>query len=140
MTKDSRKLSKMQYILWQALGLRYLWADTICIVQDDQDDKNAQIMAMNRAYQGALFALIPAYGKGANAGLLGVWPGSRRWQQHVEHIRGVHIANRRDYSLTTKGTTWETRGWTYREKVSATRTVTVTPGSVWFKANLAFGK
>jgi hypothetical protein len=33
------------------LGIRYLWVDALCIIQDDENDKNKELRGMGRIYQ-----------------------------------------------------------------------------------------
>jgi hypothetical protein len=41
----------------RGLGLRYLWIDSLCIVQDDQDDKDNQIANMGNVYLNAYITI-----------------------------------------------------------------------------------
>jgi len=40
-----------------AIGLQYLWIDSLCIVQDDQDDKDIQIANMGNVYLNAYMTI-----------------------------------------------------------------------------------
>jgi hypothetical protein len=74
-------------ILMSQIQERYLWVDSLCIVQDDKDVKRSQIATMNQIYQGAYATIIAASGNDANAGLPGVRSGTRRWLQNMECAR-----------------------------------------------------
>lgn len=54
------------------MGIRYLWVDAFCIIQDDESDKAAQLQLMAEIYQSALFTIVAASGNNAQAGLPGV--------------------------------------------------------------------
>jgi hypothetical protein len=58
----------------QELGFRYLWIDTLCICQDNVEEKTAQIAAMNLIYKGAIMTLVAAEADNAYSGLPGVRP------------------------------------------------------------------
>jgi hypothetical protein len=54
------------------LGLRYLWVDRLCIVQDDLANKTAQINSMGYIYGGAYLTIVANAGYDANHGLRGI--------------------------------------------------------------------
>jgi hypothetical protein len=60
-----------------ALQERYLWVDSLCIVQDDVKVKHHQILQMGAIYNGAVASLVGAVGINANSGLAGVRPHTR---------------------------------------------------------------
>jgi hypothetical protein len=53
------------------LGIRYLWVDSLCIIQDDFRKKDAQIAKMNIIYTHAFVTLVSLQGNDANAALRG---------------------------------------------------------------------
>jgi hypothetical protein len=54
------------------LGLRYLWVDRFCIVQDDTSNKHIQIGNMGSIYANAYVTIVLAQGRNANDGLVGL--------------------------------------------------------------------
>jgi hypothetical protein len=83
------------------IGIQYLWADRLCIVQDDPEDKTNQIMAMDAIYASALLVIISGSGDSMDFGIAG-----------VSRLRPVP----RNLEAS-----WQTRGWTYQEAVCAKR-------------------
>jgi hypothetical protein len=66
--------------LIRALDFRYLWVDSLCIVQDDDETKGQLISNMDTVYGHATLTIVAASGFDAEAGLLG-WrssPSERR--------------------------------------------------------------
>jgi hypothetical protein len=55
--------------LLQDMGYRYLWADSLCIVQDDDADMSIYLTQMDLIYARAAFAIVVATGDDANAGI-----------------------------------------------------------------------
>ena len=52
------------------LGIRYLWIDALCILQDSNEDKLRQIRMMAKIYQNSFLTLIAACGNSVNEGFL----------------------------------------------------------------------
>ncbi|KAF4627069.1 hypothetical protein G7Y89_g11087 [Cudoniella acicularis] len=55
----------------RAVGMRYIWIDALCIVQDDPKDKAKQINQMGRIYKDATFTIMAASAKSVSEGFLG---------------------------------------------------------------------
>jgi hypothetical protein len=82
-TKDNLELRKMQIPLdvlpktfadavkvARAMSIRYLWIDSICIVQDDMDDWEIQAAAMASIYKNAYVTIAATASKDSNGGCL----------------------------------------------------------------------
>ena len=54
----------------RALGIEYLWVDSLCIVQDDQEDWATESKRMAALYQSAVVTLVATAAKDANQGCL----------------------------------------------------------------------
>ena len=52
------------------LGLPYLWIDSLCIVQDDTDDKTKEVAKMGDIYSGAFVTISAASASSAQEGFL----------------------------------------------------------------------
>lgn len=52
------------------LGFKYLWVDSLCIIQDDAQDKAKEIAAMRSVYENAIFTLIAGSAKASSDGFL----------------------------------------------------------------------
>ena len=57
-------------IVAHELGLRYLWIDALCIIQDDDEDKNNEIPQMRRIFSNAYCTIIAATAAHCHAGFL----------------------------------------------------------------------
>ena len=69
------------------IGMRYLWVDSLCIVQDDDpDEKIKHIKLMDVVYSAADLVIVAAGSENANAGIAGLDPGSRGSRQPIEEI------------------------------------------------------
>lgn len=115
---------------------RYLWVDSLCIMQDDADNKHDQISLMDVIYQNAILTIVAVSGKNAGAGLPGVRAGSRNVLQHIEHIQGLVLLN----SLITPSwsvdqSIWNARAWTYQEWKLSRRVLLVADEQISFKCD-----
>ncbi|KAI0884919.1 HET-domain-containing protein [Annulohypoxylon maeteangense] len=125
----------------QQIGIRYLWVDTLCIIQDDEEDRKRLISQMGDIYNSATVTVIAAAGSNADAGLSGISP-------RVGHsIRGVKIAGdsgrtvlNLSISLSSlceevRMSTWNTRGWTFQEQSLSQRCLYFTANEVFFNCS-----
>lgn len=55
-------------ILAQALGIGFLWIDSLCIVQDDPSDWETEASKMHTIYRGAVLAIAATSSKSSNDG------------------------------------------------------------------------
>ncbi|KAI9734022.1 MAG: hypothetical protein M1834_002679 [Cirrosporium novae-zelandiae] len=118
------------------IGEKYLWVDSLCIVQDDVENKMTQIANMGNIYSRAILTIVAAYGDNARAGLPGVQPHSRKSTQKIEYVQGMILANVLPYmDQTIDGSAWNTRGWTYQERELSKRYLFVSERQVYFHCN-----
>lgn len=106
------------------LRQRYLWADRLCIIQDDPKSKGAQINAMDAIFSAALVVLIDASGTDMNSGIAGLsQKRSYASTQKAFQIPRLGVLSNMLPDLTwgTFGSKWISRGWTYQEGVLAKR-------------------
>ena len=114
------------------LGQKYLWADRLCVIQDDDDDKKDQIEAMGSIYSSSLLVLVAAYGDSMDFGIPGVGH-LRRVVQHHEDILGLRIASVVRSVDDDPLDLWHTRGWTYQEAVLPKRRLYFTSTRAFFE-------
>lgn len=118
------------------LGEKYLWVDSLCICQDDMENKMSQIMNMGNIYSQALFTIVAASGNNANAGLPGVRAFSRDRTQRTECIQGMVLANELpQFEDVIKQSYWNTRGWTFQENQLCKRHLMFCKTHVFFECN-----
>ncbi len=78
--------------LVRGLGERYIWVDSLCIVQDSARSWNLNARDMDLVYGNAHLTICAADGEGAMSGLRGLDPSERYISQHIEECaRGVRL-------------------------------------------------
>ncbi|KAF8957040.1 heterokaryon incompatibility protein-domain-containing protein [Flammula alnicola] len=121
------------------LNIRYLWVDSLCIIQDDDTGAKADaISKMDIVYGACFITIMAATGIDANAGLPGVRPGSRGQRQPIEEIMpGLRLSARTRYQYLVKDSPYYTRAWTNQEMEYTPRSLIFIGGQVVFRCRKA---
>lgn len=130
-------------LLCRLLKERYLWTDSLCILQDNefQDssgawtnaDKLAQIPKMDIIYSASLFTIIAASGADSNAGLPGVQLSNTRMTQIVGGIGDqIFVSITEDPLTSLWSSKWSERAWTFQEFLLSKRHLIFLPEQVVF--------
>ncbi|KAH9220801.1 heterokaryon incompatibility protein-domain-containing protein [Leptodontidium sp. 2 PMI_412] len=117
------------------IGERYLWVDALCIVQDDEKEVAEQTSQMDLVYACALATIIVATGENAEAGLPGV-KSPRSLSQTKVHIGGdYHLMETvaQGNSNHLQHSSWNSRGWTFQERLLSRRALIVTPEQIYWE-------
>ncbi|PNP50919.1 hypothetical protein THARTR1_08540 [Trichoderma harzianum] len=100
--------------LARKLGFRYLWVDQLCVVQDDDVDKDNHIRHMPYIFANAYLTIAAAYGD-LYTGLLPISPKRQRDSKAS--------GSTKDHNELLRQSKWNTRGWTLQEHLYSRRTV-----------------
>ena len=121
-------------ILTRNLDLRYIWVDSLCIVQDDAAEKTRLIDEMAVVYLAALFTIIAAAGDSGNSGLPGIQPMSRTIKQDIAIINARLSLLLQGLSETNlDSSAWNTRGWTFQERLFSKRLLVFLPDHIYWQ-------
>ncbi|RSM03519.1 hypothetical protein CDV31_010450 [Fusarium ambrosium] len=125
-------------LLCKQLGENYLWIDRFCIIQDDPDSKHGQIRGMDRIYRCANFTIMAAL-SGQEAwglpGLVGrprvssVYKPASKFDVELREIKPKWLS-------AAETSIWNTRGWTFQERVLSTRRLYITEHEALFECCL----
>ena len=100
--------------LTRDLGFRYLWVDSLCIVQDDEESKDNFIPNMHLIYGNAWLTIIAQTAENANTGLQGYRSGTRGRPQAIrEVVPGLSLGIAPHYGLIVYQSKHAERAWTY---------------------------
>lgn len=125
--------------LIRALGLRYLWVDRLCIIQDDEASIKHNISSMNSIYAEAYITVVASGGIDAQQGLPGV-PGGSKALQHPQSVLKFGSAcnlvigsgDRRNFR-ERRFHKYDRRGWTFQEEpLSRRRLIFQDEQVIWF--------
>jgi hypothetical protein len=113
--------SKIPNTIWDAitvarkLGERYLWVDSLCLLQDDQRELQEYVAVMDLFYEMATFTIVAAGGEDAFAGLDGVPPTRRKI--HASSVKdivpGLKMTTVIDVDTLLRKSVYHSRAWTY---------------------------
>lgn len=122
----------------EAMGERYLWVDSPCIIQDAKDHKHDQISQMDSVYSQAIVTIFPLSSKDDNECFMPAradYRNAENFARAVEHIKKEkQIEFQRPVSEETvtplvsamADSTYETRGWWFRERILSRRLLYIT--------------
>ncbi|KAF2129731.1 HET-domain-containing protein, partial [Dothidotthia symphoricarpi CBS 119687] len=89
------------------LNLEYLWVDSLCIIQDDDDDWRKESQMMGMIYQNATVTIAATSARHCNEGLFLAIP-NRLW----DHL---------DSDSEIGQSRWNTRAWVVQERILSRR-------------------
>lgn len=118
------------------LGKRYLWADLVCIEQDNQAKKQEQLGSMSDIYQGAYATIDVFSGASTDAGLprnnSNVSP-YRQLRCEVDGVTFVGIGP--TLSSLAWDLPWANRAWTYQEAILSPKCIYISDYHVCMECN-----
>lgn len=117
------------------LGIRYLWTDSLCIIQDSAEDRKTECLAMASIYRNALLTIM-------------MLDGDRHGPPSTPtHSATTNVSSAKEYSIdmsSDKITStepplsshshdiWDTRLWTLQERLLSKRLLYVTPHQLYW--------
>ncbi|KAH8200781.1 hypothetical protein TruAng_005018 [Truncatella angustata] len=114
------------------LGERHIWIDSLCILQDNAENSQANIGAMDTIYQQAHLVIAAADDKAVEEGLRGVTKTRTPIQHQVEIRPGLRVLGVFNHSTYLDRSIYESRGWTFQEEHLSTRTLIFVNNQVYF--------
>lgn len=130
--KDLPQTIQDAVFLTRKLRLEYLWVDAICIIQDDEDDKEREVKRMDQIYRGASITLVAARAKKVSEGFLMHRNPSQCYGtvfevQYRPSSADPAIVRSSSVSAEPLDITYDEpidkRGWTFQERYQSFRTV-----------------
>ncbi|KAH7125956.1 heterokaryon incompatibility protein-domain-containing protein [Dactylonectria macrodidyma] len=132
-------MKTIQDAVWVAreIGLEYLWVDSLCILQDDAQDKEREIARMGKYYGGATVTICAASASTASEGFLhrratpsyAAGPIRLPLRNKDGESEGDVLLLQEDLDLTEPTTT---RGWTMQESLLSRRILAFTQRQIYW--------
>ncbi|KAI5460959.1 heterokaryon incompatibility protein-domain-containing protein, partial [Mariannaea sp. PMI_226] len=106
-------------IITRYLGIRYLWVDSLCTIQDDRSDWALELTQMSAIYSGAFVVIAANHATDAEEGCF--------------NTRGSRPSSLID--LPEMGQPLSQRGWAFQERVLARRIIHYNTRQMYFECN-----
>ncbi|KAL5313548.1 hypothetical protein ACEPPN_017968 [Leptodophora sp. 'Broadleaf-Isolate-01'] len=122
-------------IVVRQLGKRYLWVDSLCIDQTNDEHKQSQIMIMHEIYHNSWAIIVDLSGTSANSGLSRI---HTDWfpRQLRHEIDGHQFVSGLPHLLAyAKQSPWSERGWVLQEAMLSRRCIIFTRSQVYYECN-----
>ncbi|KAL5318152.1 hypothetical protein ACEPPN_013211 [Leptodophora sp. 'Broadleaf-Isolate-01'] len=120
-------------IITRKLGIRHLWIDSLCIIQDSPEDWKTQASLMGKVYKYGMLNIAANIGRGCDEGIFSPRESSpnqvklpfKSMKQSISSHMYVRPGNWRYFrpSIMGEDSTISARGWVLQESVLSPRTL-----------------
>ncbi|KAH7039442.1 heterokaryon incompatibility protein-domain-containing protein [Macrophomina phaseolina] len=124
----------------RSLGLRYIWIDSLCILQDSIHDWDRESSRMAAIYQHAHVTVVAASGTTCHSGFLQLRPSRRVLLNYgpsstAPSVSGAYqLRERRGIGARDiEQSRWRTRAWTFQESLFSVRKLFFTDAAAYFQ-------
>ena len=128
-------------IVTHRLGLRYLWVDCLCIIQDSKEDKDREVAQMHNIYRNASFTISATNARSAYSGFLNHRYDDTASQKLPLYLPGGQLGNmyvRQETIYGALGTLLETRAWCLEEGILSPRLLDYRAENLTWRCNEVF--
>jgi hypothetical protein len=127
--------------LTSLLGVRYLWIDALCILQDDMEEKARLIMQMDAIYAHAFLTIVALSAENAESRLPGVEMDTLRINAASVDVQTVFADDELPNQYCAVGPSlidllrtcaYNSRGWTFQESMLSKRCLIFTDHRIFY--------
>jgi hypothetical protein len=121
-----------------SLGYRLLWIDSMCIIQDDEDDWRRESALMSEVYGNAVVNLAATDAKDGSGGLFRQRVVARMAKQYVQtkSLQMYEIPDERLYFRCLDRSPLSQRAWVFQERYLARRTIHFTAEQIFCECRI----
>lgn len=144
---DSQSIPKTIFdaiLVARALGLRHLWVDSLCIIQDDEEDWELEASRMGEIYRHSYITIVPVDSRSSDDGFLRrptVPKATIPFHSTQGPLRDkTYLLQSRDGDLTgvfperiIENSIWKSRGWTFQEEQLSRRVLMFSEDRITFR-------
>jgi hypothetical protein len=123
------------------LGIQYLWIDTMCIIQDNENDWKAESVKMASVYQNAFLTIAASSSSSTHGGCYSSSPPQRKYEIEINDPKVTatslyarrdlfHIRHSGDHNLDIPELPLLQRGWAYQERLLSSRVLHFSHGEI----------
>ncbi|KAK4031566.1 HET-domain-containing protein, partial [Parachaetomium inaequale] len=130
--------------LTRQLGEGLLWVDALCIVQDDDEDRQHQLSRMGSIYANAYVTIVAANGtaldglRGIEGATLPIARPVPAAPYYLFHRRGNYLHEAiQSAHRQLRESVWSQRGWTFQEQIFSRRLLILDHNSVTWECHCA---
>ncbi|KAI3550333.1 hypothetical protein CSPX01_01931 [Colletotrichum filicis] len=124
-------------MLVKALGIKYIWVDALCILQDDTEEKFRVVPMMDRVYGHSILTICAAAGSGSHHGIPGSPSTPREARQPKVRCNGIDLVTTKTVEGLVENTMWNSRAWTFQERMLSKRSMIFVENRVFFQCRHA---
>ncbi|RXG45309.1 hypothetical protein VDGE_06729 [Verticillium dahliae] len=109
-------------VVARRFGVRYMWIDCFCIIQDCQDDWEAEAPMMRQVYANAACNIAASASDSPEGGLFrsrtiqDIWPGVIVKKSTLGHEESVYCVDSNYWDRNLLTSPLHTRGWVFQER------------------------
>jgi len=121
--EDLPKTFQDAVTMTRALGVRYLWIDSLCIIQADKDDWQRESARRHTIYRDGYLTLAASKSKGPDGGLFSVAASDDKFEDWRPNFQEGLIRTRRkiQHFESCKEFPLLQRGWVFQERILSRR-------------------
>ncbi|RYP92950.1 hypothetical protein DL770_000931 [Monosporascus sp. CRB-9-2] len=118
----------------RGLGFRYIWIDSLCIIQDDQRDWEYEAARMEQVFSGAYFTIAASSAKSSNEGFLLPRKPRPRLQLSAQGPRQLYACpNIDNFHKDVELGELNRRGWVLQERVLSRRSIHFSTSQIYWE-------
>ncbi|KAK0660442.1 heterokaryon incompatibility protein-domain-containing protein [Cercophora samala] len=119
--------------LTRDLGIRYIWVDSLCIMQSSSEDWARYAALMDKIYSRGVVNICAAAKSEASGGIPGSALTPRRAVQYTASCRNIDLVAVTPVESLIEQTTWNNRAWVFQERMLSPRSIILVEDRIFFQ-------